>query len=37
MGRLVELPLEQGGSVLVEVPDASIRDAAKGKPKSAMS
>jgi Trypsin-co-occurring domain 1 len=23
MGRLVEFPLEQGGSVLVEVPDAS--------------
>jgi hypothetical protein len=24
MGRLVEFPLEQGGSVLVEVPDASF-------------
>ena len=24
MGRLVEFPLEQGGSVLVEVPDASL-------------
>jgi hypothetical protein len=27
MGRLVEFPLEQGGSVLVEVVDASITTA----------